>query len=214
MKCSCLGWTECSQRPNTLTGAKRTFLPSQSRGARGSEAKLTPKGLAHALRSGPRELPSSRLLCPRTFPGKTGVAVIACSKGSSPCRDQTRISCIPASLHPRPGRQILHHRACDAVQSSSAQSLRRVRLSATPEPQRARPPCPSPAPESTQTHVHQVSDAIQPSHPLSSPSPPAPNPSQHQGLSQWVSTLHQVAKVLEFQLQHQSFQWTPRADLL
>ena len=55
-------------------------------------------------------------------------------------------------------------------------------------------------PESTQTHVHQVSDAIQPSHPLSSPSPPAPNPSQHQGLFQSVNSLHEVAKVLEFQL--------------
>ena len=55
-------------------------------------------------------------------------------------------------------------------------------------------------PESTQTHVHCVSDAIQPSHPLSSPSPPAPNLSQHQRLFQWVSSLHQVAKVLEFQL--------------
>ena len=61
-------------------------------------------------------------------------------------------------------------------------------------------------PEFAQTHVHQVSDAIQPSHPLSSPSPPAFNLSQHQGLSQWVSSSHQVAKVLEFQLQHQSFQ--------
>ena len=69
-------------------------------------------------------------------------------------------------------------------------------------------------PEFTQTHVHWVCDAIQPSHPLSSPSPPAPNPSQHQGLFQWVSSSHQVAKVLEFQLQHQSFQWTPRTDLL
>ena len=55
-------------------------------------------------------------------------------------------------------------------------------------------------PEFTQTHVHQVSDAIQPSHPLSSPSPPAPNPSQHQGLFQWVNSLHEVAKVLEFHL--------------
>ena len=62
----------------------------------------------------------------------------------------------------------------------------------------------------TQTHVHQVSDAIQPSHPLSSPSPPAPNPSQHKGLFQWVNSSHAVARVLEFQLQHQSFQWTPR----
>ena len=66
----------------------------------------------------------------------------------------------------------------------------------------------------TQTHVHWVSDAIQPSHPLSSPSLPALNLSQHQGLFQWVSSSHQVAKVLEFQLQHQSFQWTPRTDLL
>ena len=62
-------------------------------------------------------------------------------------------------------------------------------------------------PKSTQTHVHCVGDAIQPSHPLSSPSPPALNPSQHQGLFKWVSSLHQMAKVLEFQLQHQSLQW-------
>ena len=69
-------------------------------------------------------------------------------------------------------------------------------------------------PESTQSHIHQVGDAIQPSHPLSSPSPPPPNPSQHQGLFTWVNSSHQVTKVLEFQLQHQSFQWTPRTDLL
>ena len=54
--------------------------------------------------------------------------------------------------------------------------------------------------EFTQTHVHQVSDVIEPSHPLSSPSPPAPNPSQHQSLFRWVDSLHEVAKVLEFQL--------------
>ena len=68
--------------------------------------------------------------------------------------------------------------------------------------------------ELTQTHVHWVCDAIQPSHPLSSPSPPALNLSQHQDLFKWVSSLHQVARVLEFQLQHQSFQWTPRTNLL
>ena len=62
-------------------------------------------------------------------------------------------------------------------------------------------------PEFIQTHVHWVGDAIQPSHPLSSPSPPAFNLSQHQGLFKWVSSVHPVAKVLEFQLQHQSFQW-------
>ena len=67
--------------------------------------------------------------------------------------------------------------------------------------------------EFTQTHFHWVGDAIQPSHPLSSPSP-ALNLSQHQDLFQWVSSPHQVAKVSEFQLQHQSFQWTLRTDLL
>ena len=68
------------------------------------------------------------------------------------------------------------------------------------ELQYARPPCPSPLPEFTQTHVHWVGDAIQSSHPRSSPSPPAPNPSQHQSLFQWVNSLHEVAKVLELQL--------------
>ena len=82
------------------------------------------------------------------------------------------------------------------------------------ESQHARPPCPSQLQESTQTHVHRVDEAFQPSHPLSSPSPPALNLSQHQGLFQWVSSSHQVAKGLEFQLQHQSFQRTPRTDLL
>ena len=69
-------------------------------------------------------------------------------------------------------------------------------------------------PEFTQTHVHRVSDAIQPSHPLLSPSPLAPNPSQHQSLFQRVNSSHEVAKVLEFQLYHHSFQKNPRADLL
>ena len=68
--------------------------------------------------------------------------------------------------------------------------------------------------EFTQTHVHWVGDAIQPSHPLLSPSPPVLSLSQHQRLFKWVSSSHQVAKVLEFQLQHPSFQWTPRTDLL
>ena len=69
-------------------------------------------------------------------------------------------------------------------------------------------------PEFTKAHVHWVSDAIQPSHPLSSTSPPAPNPSQHQSLYQWVNSSHEVAKVVEFQLYHHSFQRNPRADLL
>ena len=69
-------------------------------------------------------------------------------------------------------------------------------------------------PELTQIHVHQVSDAIRPSRPLSSPSPSAFNLSQHQGLFQWGSSSHQVVKVLEFQFQLQSFQWIFRTDFL
>ena len=98
--------------------------------------------------------------------------------------------------------------------------------------QHARLPCPSPSPRAysnscpssqwyhhqlpgfTQTHVHWFGDAIQPSHPLSSPSPPALNLSPNQSLFKWVNSSHQVAKVLKFQLQHQSFQWIPRTDLL
>ena len=68
--------------------------------------------------------------------------------------------------------------------------------------------------EFTKTHVHWVGDAIQPSRLLLSLSPPALNLSKYQGLFKWVSFSQQVAKVLEFQLQHQSFQWTPRTDLL
>jgi len=69
-------------------------------------------------------------------------------------------------------------------------------------------------PELAQTHIHWVGDAIQPSHSLSSPYTPAFNLSQHQGLLQWVSSLNQVAKVLELQLQHQSLQWICRTDFI
>ena len=68
--------------------------------------------------------------------------------------------------------------------------------------------------ELAQTHVHWVGDVIQPSHPLSSPSPTAFNLSQHQGLFQWVGSLHQVAKVLALQPQHQSLQWLFRIDFI
>ena len=79
------------------------------------------------------------------------------------------------------------------------------------EPQHARPPCPSPTPGVYPNSWPLSRWCIQPSHPLLSPSP-AFNLSQHQGLFKRVSSLHQVAKILEFQLQHQSFQWTPRTD--
>ena len=101
------------------------------------------------------------------------------------------------------------------IQFSSVQSVSHVQLFADPmNSSTLGVPVHHQLAESTQTHVHWVGDAIQPSHPLSSPSPPALNLSQHQGLFQWVSSSHQVAKVLEFQLQHQSFQWIPGTNLL
>ena len=81
------------------------------------------------------------------------------------------------------------------------------------ESQHTRSPCPSSTPGVYSTHVLQVSDAIQLSHPLLSTSALASNPSQYQGIFQWVNTSQEVAKVLEFQFQQQSFQWTPRTDL-
>ena len=93
------------------------------------------------------------------------------------------------------------------VIDSSIQSLRHVRLWDPMNCSTPGFPVHHQLPELAQTHIHWVSDAIQPSHPQSSPSPPAFNLSQHQGLFKWVSSLHQVVKVLELQLQHQSFQW-------
>ena len=100
---------------------------------------------------------------------------------------------------------------CPSVQFSSVQSL-----SLCDPMNRSTPGLPvhHQLPEFTETHVHWVSDAIQPSYPPSSPSPPAPNPSQHQSLFQWVNSSHEVAKVLECQLSHHSFHRNPRADLL
>ena len=108
-----------------------------------------------------------------------------------------------------------------SVQVSSVQSLSCVQLFATPwtaacwaslSITNSQSLCPLRV--HSQTHVHWVSDAIQPSHPLSSPSPHTYNFPQDQGLFKWVSSLHQVAKVLEFHLQHQSFQWIFRTYFL
>ena len=92
-------------------------------------------------------------------------------------------------------------------QFSSVQLLSRVQLFATPWITARQDSL------SITNSVHRVCEAIQPSHPLSSPSPPAPNPSQHQTLIQWVNSSHEVTKVLEFQLHHHSLQRNPRADL-
>ena len=100
------------------------------------------------------------------------------------------------------------------TQFSSVQSLSHVRLCDPMDCSMPGLPVHHQLPEFTQILVHWVGDAIQPSHPLSSPSPPAFNLSQHQGLFKWISSSHQVAKILEFQLQHQSFQWIFRTDFL
>ena len=97
---------------------------------------------------------------------------------------------------------------------SSVQSLSRVWLCDPMNHSMPGLPIHHQLPESTQIHVHWVGDAIQPSCSLSSPSPPALNLSQHRALFKRISSSHQVAKLLEFQLQPQSFQWTPRTDLL
>ena len=116
------------------------------------------------------------------------------------------------------GRMALHwwviYPRLSLHQFSSLQSLSHVQLCNPMECSTPGLPVHHQLPEFTQTLVHWVSDAIQPSHPLSSPSPPTFNFSQHQGLFKWVSSLHQVVKVLEFQLQHQSFQWIFRTDFL
>ena len=93
-------------------------------------------------------------------------------------------------------------RCLGCFQFSSVQSLSHVWVCSPMDCSMPGFPVHHPLLEATQTHVHWVGDAIQPSHPLSSPSPPTFNLSQHQGLFKWASSSHQVAKVLEFQLQH------------
>ena len=123
--------------------------------------------------------------------------------------------------------QILHFISCDliplmtvsslssgAILFSAVQFLSQVRLCNPIDCSKLGLPVHHQLLELTHSHVHRVGDAIQPSHPLLSPSPPVFNLSQHQGLFQWVSSLHQVAKILEFQLQHQSFQWIFSVDFL
>ena len=148
------------------------------------------------------------------------------SRGSSWGRDRTHISCISALLILY---QLSHWEAptlgsCKFPLTRDWPTMSSVQFSSVAQscPTLCGPmnrstsglPVHHQLPEFTQTHVHWVGDAIQPSYPLSSPSPPVPNPSQHQGLFQWANSLHEVAKELEFQLQHQSSQWTTRTDFL
>ena len=137
-------------------------------------------------------------------PGKnTGVGCHALLRGSSQPRDQTQ-TCIADKFFTVWATR-------EAIFSSVAQSC--PTLCDPMNHSTAGLPVHHQLLESTETHVHRVSDAIQPSHPLSSPSPPALGLSQHQGLFQWVSSSHQVASI-GVSLQHQSFQWIFRTDFL
>ena len=123
---------------------------------------------------------------------------ISSSRRSSWPRDWTHISCASCI-----GRRILYHWATREALFSYSVQFSSVAQSCLWDPMNhSMPSLPvhHQLLEFTQTHVCRVGDDIQPSHPLSSPSPPAPNPSQHQGLFQWVNSSHEVAKVLEFQL--------------
>ena len=123
---------------------------------------------------------------------------ISSSRVSSWPKGWTCISCL--------GRQILYHwDTWEAHQCPQFSSVAQSCLTLCHPMNRSTPGLPvhDKLPEFTQTHAHRVGDAIQPSHPLSSPSPPVPNPCQHQGLFQWVNSSHEVAKVVEFQLQHE-----------
>ena len=157
-----------------------------------------------------------RLLCPWNFPGKNtpGDLPNPGIKPASPALTGRFFTTVPPGMPQQTGNVIqIWTWAEHSVQFSSvAQSC-----PALCNPMnRSTPGLPvhHQLPEFTQTHVHWVGDAIQPSHPLLSPSPPTFNLSQHQGLFKQVNSSHQMAKVLEVQLQHQSFQWTPRTDLL
>ena len=148
---------------------------------------LWPPGLQH-----------SRLPCPSPSPG-------ACPNSCPTEINNLRLSKIKRKGKFQRGG---HH------QFSSVQLLSCVQLCNTMNRSTPGLPVHDQLLESTQTHGHWVGDTNQPSYPLSSPSPPALNLSQHQGLFKWVSSSHQVAKVLDFQFQYQSFQWTPRTYLL
>ena len=158
-----------------------------------------------------RGLQATRLLCPWGFPGKsTGVGChcllqrIFLTQGSNPGLPHCRQTLYHLSHQGNPSLLCNVHKSFWMLDRSSVHfsSVAQLYLTLCDSMNCSTPGLPvhHQLPEFTQTHVHRVSDAIQPSHPLSSPSPPTPNPSQHQSLFQWVNSSHEVAKVLEFQL--------------
>ena len=132
------------------------------------------------------------------FHGILQVSSLPFSRGFSQLRDQTRASCIAGRFFTIWATREAFKSIYSVQFSSVAQSC----LTFCDPVNCSMPGLPvhHQLPEFTQTHIHRVSGAIQPSHPLSSPFPPAPSPSQHQSLFQWVNSSHEVAKVLEFQL--------------
>ena len=172
------------------------------------DPKTSPR-VSHSVVSNslwPHALQLSRLLCPWGSPGKnTAVGCHSPLQGIFPTRGQ--------NLGLLPCRQALHHLSHQRSLFSSVTPLCLIPCNPVD--------CSTPGlpihhqlQEFTQTHVHWVSDAIQPSHLLLSPAPSTFNLSQHQGPFKWVSSSHQVARVLELQLRHQSFQWIFRTDFL
>ena len=158
----------------------------------------------------PHELQLARLFCPWNYPGQnTGMGSHSFLQGIFPSQGSN--SGLPHC------RQIPYHLSHQgswlwnaSVQFSSVTQLCSTFCNPMDRSMPGLPVHHHQFPAFIQTHVHWVDDAIQSSHPLSSPYPPAFNLSQCQDLFKWVSSSHQVAKVLEFQLQHQSFQWTFR----
>ena len=146
----------------------------------------------------PYELSPSRLLCPWDFPGKnTGVGCHFLLQDIFPTQGSKL-----GLPHCRQTLYLWATREALTIPSVQFSSVAQSCPTLCDPMNHSTPGLPvhHQLPEFIQAHVHQVSDAIQPSHPLLSPSPPAPNPSQHQGLCQWVNSSNEVAKVLEFQL--------------
>ena len=150
----------------------------------------------------------------RNFPSKnTGVGCHAPLQGITWSRDWTHVSCVSNIA----GRFFTAEQLGNQINYSSVSSVHsfsHVQLCDSMDCSIPGLPVHHQLLEFTQTHVHWVSGATQSSHPLLLPSPPSFNLSQHQGLFQGVCSLHPVAKVLGFQPQHQSFQWTFRIDFL
>ena len=163
------------------------------------------------------ERPTAHRWCGRArAPEQAGVLVPNSYRRANQLWDRGHTSCLTDGSHHLLLRAFLPNFSGSRVWSNLSVQFSHSGVSDSLWPHCSTPgfPVHHQLPEHAQTHVHWVGDAIQPSHPLSSTPPPTFNLPQHQGLFQWVSSSHQVAKVLEFHLQHQSLQWLFRIDFL